>query len=201
MQFEFPDEDVMVLNDENIIGGDEGPGPGARWKPAFDGTSNSMGHGIGVVLISPRNGYTPFIARLCFDCTNNMAEYEACIMGIEAVINLRIKILEVYGDSTLIVYKVKGEWETRHPKLVRYGAHVIELMKYFEEITFHHIPIEENQVENALATLSSMYKANFHREARIIRMVRRNELACCSVVEEEPNDKPQFYDIKCYLHK
>ncbi|WJX67858.1 hypothetical protein P8452_52291 [Trifolium repens] len=74
IQFDFPDEDIMILNYKEPIGDDEGPEPGARWKLAFDGASNAMGHGIGAVLISPRNGYTPFTARLCFDCTNNIAE-------------------------------------------------------------------------------------------------------------------------------
>lgn len=54
-----------------------------------------------------------------------MAECEVFIMGIEATIDLRIKFLEVYGDSTLDIYQVKGEWETRHLKLIIYRAHVI----------------------------------------------------------------------------
>jgi ribonuclease HI len=189
----------MVLNNENIIGNDEGPEPGARWKLVFDGASNAMGHGIGAVLISPKNGYTPFTARLCFDCTNNMAEYEACIMGLEAAIDLKIKILEVYGDSALVIYQVKGEWETRHPKLIPYRAHVVELMKHFDEITFHHIAREENQVADALATLSSMYKVKFHNEAPIIRIDRKDEPVVC-VMDEGGNDsKPWFCDIKHYL--
>ena len=32
-----------------------------------------------------------------------MAEYEACIMGLEEAIDLRIKYLDVYGDSSLVV--------------------------------------------------------------------------------------------------
>ena len=36
--------------------------------------------------------------RLTFKCTNNMAEYEACIMGLEEAIDLRIKYLDIYGD-------------------------------------------------------------------------------------------------------
>lgn len=85
-----------------------------------------------------------------------MEEYETCIVGIEATINLRIKVLEVYRDSVPIIYQVKGEWETRNPKLLPYHAHVIDFSKNFEEITFHHIPREKNQVADALATLSSM---------------------------------------------
>lgn len=80
----------MVLDDEKIRGDNEKPESKAQWKLVFDGISNSMRHGIGVVLISPENGYSPFTEILCFNCMNNMEEYEACIMGIEVAINLRI---------------------------------------------------------------------------------------------------------------
>ncbi|WJX13071.1 hypothetical protein P8452_03506 [Trifolium repens] len=46
MRFDFPDEDIMVVNDDEVIGDDEGPELGARWKLAFDGASNVMGRGI-----------------------------------------------------------------------------------------------------------------------------------------------------------
>jgi len=79
VQLEFPDEKILVLeydNNENM------------WTLFFDGASNALGHGIGAVLISPTRQYIPMTARLCFDCTNNTAEYEACVMGIRAAINL-----------------------------------------------------------------------------------------------------------------
>ena len=47
-----------------------------------------MGKGIGVVIVTPHGSHIPFTARLTFDCTNNMAEYEACIMGLEEAIDL-----------------------------------------------------------------------------------------------------------------
>ena len=52
------------------------------WKLYFDGASNVLGHGISAILISPEGEYCPFTARLNFDCTKNVAEYEACIMGL-----------------------------------------------------------------------------------------------------------------------
>jgi len=70
------------------------------------------GNGIGEVLISPTKQYIPTIARLCFDCSNNTTECEACVMGIRAAIKFGAKCLEVYGDSFLVVQQVKGEWET-----------------------------------------------------------------------------------------
>ena len=199
LKFDFPDEDIMVVKDCEIPGLDEGPEPGSRWKLMFDGSSNYMGHGVGAVLLNPNGGYTPFTARLCFDCTNNIAEYEACILGIEAAIDLRIKILEVCGDSALVIYQVKGEWETRDTKLIPYRAYVMELIKYFDEITFRHIPRTENQIADALAMLASMYQVRFHNEAPLIQIERKVEPAYCQSVEEEADGKPWFHDIKCFL--
>ena len=98
----------------------------------FGGTSNALGNGIGVVVISREGGHTPFSARLYFNCTNNMVEYEACILGLKAAIDLRIKFLDVYGDSALVISQVKGEWDTKHPNRIPYKELVLTLIPYFE---------------------------------------------------------------------
>ena len=90
----------------------------------FDGASNALGHGIGVVLISPENHYISMTTRLYFSCTNNVAQYEACAMGILAVIESKVKVLEVYGDSALMVHQLKEEWETRDQKLIPYQSYI-----------------------------------------------------------------------------
>ncbi|XP_040934509.1 uncharacterized protein [Gossypium hirsutum] len=113
---------------------------GGSWKLSFDGASNAIGNGIGAVLVSPSGDYYPFTSKLDFDCTNNMAEYEACIMGIRAAIERKIKVLEVYGDSALVIYQLKGEWETRDLKLVRYRKLAMELIEEFDSVTFSYLP-------------------------------------------------------------
>jgi len=97
-----------------------------------------------VVFFSPDKQYIPFTARLCFDCTNNIAEYEACALGIRAAIDFRVKLLKVYGDSALVIHQLKGEWETKDHKLVPYKAYIRKMMDLFDDISFHHIPREEN---------------------------------------------------------
>ena len=86
----------------------------------FDGVVNQYGNGIRAVIITPQGTHFPFTTILTFKCTNNMVEYEACIMGLEEAIDLRIKYLDVYGDSTLVVNQIKGEWETNQPGLIPY---------------------------------------------------------------------------------
>lgn len=79
------------------------------WTLVFDGASNALGHRVLVVLISLKNQFILFIARLCIDYTNNTIEYEAGTMDLEAAIDLKVKVLEVYGDSALFIHQVKGE--------------------------------------------------------------------------------------------
>ena len=73
MKFEFPDEDIMTLDNGEEIRPYDGPEQGSRWTLFIDGASNALGNGIVVVLISPEGCHTPFTARLYFNCTNNMA--------------------------------------------------------------------------------------------------------------------------------
>ena len=65
-----------------------------------------------------------------------MAEYEACIMSIKAAIDLRINFLSIYGDSSLVIIQIKGEWNTNHMNLIPYREHVLTLIMYFEEVIF-----------------------------------------------------------------
>ena len=113
MNFEFPDENIMLVTNYEEPGPYEGHDLGSQWTMVFDGASTAIGNRIGVVIISPQGCHTPFTARLCFDCTNNMAEYEACIMGIRVAIDLKIKFLNVYGDLTLVISQIKGERDTK----------------------------------------------------------------------------------------
>ena len=110
----------------------------------FDGASNALERSVGAVLISPKGNHCPFTAKLSFDCTNNMAEYEACVLGLQAAIEKKIKSLSVYGDSALVICQLNGEWEIRDSKLVPYQEFINGLIEQFEEITFKHLPREEN---------------------------------------------------------
>jgi hypothetical protein len=107
----------------------------------------------------------------------------------------------VYGDSALVIYQVRGEWETRHPNLIPYKDHVLNLAEYFDEITFHHIPREENQLADALATLSSMYKVTWPNHVPLIEINRREAPAYCLATEVGQDEKPWYYDIKNFLQK
>jgi len=193
MHPEFPDEDIMASFEEKLDKDRD------KWIVWFDEASNILGHSIGAALVSPDNQCIPFTTRLGFDCTNNMAEYEACTLGVQAAIDFNIKLLKVYGDSALVIHQLRGEWETRDHKLVPYQAYIKELTEFFDEISFHHVPREENQMADALATLASMFQLTPHRDLSYIEFRCHGRLAHYCLVEEEQDDKPWYFDIKRYV--
>ncbi|PKI70913.1 hypothetical protein CRG98_008708, partial [Punica granatum] len=98
----------------------------------------------------------PVAAKLDFSCTNNVAEYEACILGSQAVIDFKVKELEVFGDSMLTIFQTLGQWKTKDAKLIPYHEYLEELAKSFEKISFTYTPRTKNQFADGLATLASM---------------------------------------------
>ncbi|XP_050895733.1 uncharacterized protein LOC127102407 [Lathyrus oleraceus] len=138
IQFDFLDEVVMYLKvkdcDEPLTS--EGPNPKSHWGLIFDGAANAYGNGIGAVIVTPQGSHIPFTTRLTFTCTNNVVEYEACIMGLEKAIHLRIKILDVYGDSALVINQIKGEWETRQSGLIPYKDYARRLLNFLTKLNF-----------------------------------------------------------------
>ena len=56
------------------------------WKLYLDGSVCSNGQGVGVVYISPYGAIFEASCRLEFFCTNNQAEYEALLFGLELLV-------------------------------------------------------------------------------------------------------------------
>ena len=77
------------------------------WCMYFDGVTNNSKYGIGVLLISPHGDHIPRSICLAFSdrhpATNNIVEYEACILGLEKTLELWIRQMEVFGDSNLVL--------------------------------------------------------------------------------------------------
>ncbi|KAM3303830.1 hypothetical protein P3S67_014861 [Capsicum chacoense] len=122
----------------------------------FDGAANFKEVEIRAVLVSETGQDYPISAKIRFPCTNNMAEYEACILGLRVTVDMDIKDLLVIGESYLLIHQVQGEWTTKNVKILPYVECVLELSKRFTKIEFKHVPQIQNEFTDALATLSSM---------------------------------------------
>ena len=75
----------------------------------FDGAVNQFRVGIGVILLTPKNEVIPIVKKLAFRVTNNKAEYEACVIGIEALMALKVTEVEILGDLMLVINQATDE--------------------------------------------------------------------------------------------
>ena len=127
------------------------------WRLYFNGVANQSGFGIGILLISPQGDHIPISVRLVFSdhhrLTNNIVEYEACIIGLEIAPDLGIRQLEICGDSNLVIQQTQGIWRTRDEKLKPYHSYLDLLVAKFYKLRYIHLPKAENQFADALATL------------------------------------------------
>ncbi|XP_070017638.1 uncharacterized protein [Nicotiana sylvestris] len=144
----FPDEEVSFIG-EDIAESYDG------WRLFFDRAANFKGVGIGAVIVSETGQHYPVSSMLRFSCTNNMAEYEACILGLRMAIDMNIQELLVIGDLDLVMHQVRGEWATKNSKILPYLHHIQELRKRFTKIEFQYVSRVQNEFADALATLSS----------------------------------------------
>jgi ribonuclease HI len=122
---------------------------------AFDGAHSSVGLGAGIVLILPDKGVTCFSYKMEFDCTNNISEYQALVLGLNLTIDMNIRYLHVKGDSYLIISQVKRNFSAKKPRLRKYKDVVWDAIKSFEEFSIESIPREENSMTDAFAISSS----------------------------------------------
>jgi ribonuclease HI len=124
----------------------------------FDGVACREGAGAGVWIYHP-NGDTKLCSyKLVFECTNNMAEYEALILGLKVLEELGAKRIVVLGDSELIINQIKGIYQAKQPRMRAYRNLVLDLLEKFSECNLSTIPREQNQVVDALATSAVVFK-------------------------------------------
>jgi ribonuclease HI len=71
-------------------------------------------------LVAPSGLQTKYAARLEFKATNNIAEYEGLILGLNKMKALGAKRVLAKTDSQVIAGQVKKEYMAREPELVKY---------------------------------------------------------------------------------
>jgi ribonuclease HI len=87
--------------------------------------------------------------------SNNAAEYEALIHGLNIAISLGIKRLMVYGDSLVVISQINKEWDCSSDSMGKYCTAVWKPEAKFEGLEFHHVERDRNAAADALSKLGS----------------------------------------------
>ena len=103
----------------------------------------------------PQNYVIPRAVSLTEPCSNNVAEYNALLIGMQFADEIGVKNLEAYGDSKLIVNQVRGEYGVRHEDLVPYYKVTISMAEGFGNFYIDHVPRQQNAHADALASLAA----------------------------------------------
>ncbi|KAJ9553056.1 hypothetical protein OSB04_017101 [Centaurea solstitialis] len=122
-------------------------------------SSNVRGSGLGVVLKSSQGGNMVYSIRIrCeFKATNNEAEYEALIAGLDIAYKLGARHLNARSDSLLIVNQVNGDFQAKDSKMMSYLKIVKDRVARFDHFAIEQIPRDLNTQADALANLGSAF--------------------------------------------
>ncbi|TYK02888.1 uncharacterized protein E5676_scaffold968G00270 [Cucumis melo var. makuwa] len=88
-------------------------------------------------------------------CSNNVAEYEALIIGLQMVLEIGVSFIEIYGDSKLIINQLSLQYDVKHENLKPYFTYARQLMEMFDSVMLEHVPRIENKRADALANLAT----------------------------------------------
>ena len=84
---------------------------------SFDGSCSKNTSRVGIWVHNTKNNHAEGHSyKLNFQCTNNISEYEALLLGLQLLRKLGAKRITVHGDSKLIIKQVNGEYTTKNPR-------------------------------------------------------------------------------------
>ena len=94
------------------------------WTLYTDRAWGHLGAGASAILIAPSELRTKYAARLEFKTTNNIAEYEGLVLGLNKAKALGAKTVLAKTNSQVMVGQVEKEYVTKEPEMAKYLATV-----------------------------------------------------------------------------
>ncbi|XP_075478796.1 uncharacterized protein LOC142519646 [Primulina tabacum] len=144
------------------------------WTLKFDGSSTEKASGVGVVITSPMGIKTTLLFNLDFSCTNNQAEYETLVIGLEILRDLGAKDVLIIGDSQLVLKQMSGEYKCSSLVLAPYFTAASQLLDDFEDVTFQHMPRQDNWEADELAQIASGLRMSPELTHTLLLVQKRN---------------------------
>ena len=126
-----------------------------RYQLYCDGASRSNpgDASIGIsILLDGKEVHT--ISKKIGIATNNEAEYQALIDGLNYCVDNSIKEIQVFLDSNLVVEQVNKNFKVKAANLKVLNSKAEELIKEFKFIEINHVYREDNKRADQLANMA-----------------------------------------------
>lgn len=108
--------------------------------------------GIGVVIEDGKGTVLEEHAKFLGHTTNNQAEYQAVILGLQRAVALGAASVEVVADSELMVKQANGEYRVKNPELAKRYMELKNLeMQLGRRVKYRHVRREFNKHADALS--------------------------------------------------
>lgn len=137
-------EDILCIDDAET------------WVLFFDGSMCSQRQGVGCVIRPPNQLENELFIQLEFECTNNQAKYEALVSGLDILIEMGVRRVEIFGDSKLVIQQIKGKSQCLDGRLNAYLEKCMDLLRDLEWYKAEHIR-QEDRKANSLVQQASGY--------------------------------------------
>lgn len=171
------------------------------WTLMVDGAVNQYGAGIGLVLISPisRTREERSIT-LGFTVTNNQAEYEAVILGMQWALQAGVSRLTVLSDSQVVVHQLRGEYAIYSDKLKEYAMLARNIKTRFASFAIRKVPRLENEQADILSKIASGEVQNTHHiQVEVLHNPSTHVSETIHVITDEA--KSWIDDIKDFIEQ
>ena len=108
-------------------------------------------------MISRLRGFWACL-KMMFKCKNNVAEYEALMLGLNVLKEKGAMKICVHGDSELVINQVNGVYQTKNQRMRAYRNGVLEMLEKFAKHILVVISREQNNSVDSLATAASNFR-------------------------------------------
>ncbi|GJT07493.1 reverse transcriptase domain-containing protein [Tanacetum coccineum] len=197
---ESPNKNHPKILEETTTSLTQNPEKTPLWTLYIDGASSNEGSGAGLILTDPDGKEITYALRFEFPASNNEAEYEALIAGLELAVKMEVCHLQVFSNSLLMTNHLKGTYEAREKSMKRYLAKVLSLQENFKSFLITQVPRLKNKRANALSKLASSSFTHLTKnvlvevvpcqstEAATINVVTESEVAWMNPIVEYLRD-------------
>ena len=139
---------------EFTLGDGQGAEEKRQWSIYTDGSSNRCVKGAGVMIQTLEGDEIRCMIRLDFPTTNNEAEYEALVVGLDLAKATGAENVVVHCDSHVVTSQINGGYECKNERMKRYQEEVNFRIRNLE-VKIVQILREENECVDRLVKAAS----------------------------------------------